>query len=94
MVNFGERLRTLRQRDKLTQDVLAQKLGITKSEISAYENGMRYPSYQILIKIASEFKVTTDFLLGLEAKKSIDLSGLTERQQFAVFQLIKTITNK
>ena len=44
MVDFGNILKTLRLREKLTQAQLAQKLGLTKSVISAYETGLRLPS--------------------------------------------------
>ena len=62
MVDFGNTLKTLRLYNKMTQAQLAQKLGLTKSVISAYENGLRLPSYDILIYIAKIFKVTTDYL--------------------------------
>ncbi len=91
MLNFGERLYELRKRDKMTQDILAVRLGVSKSMISAYEKGSRYPSYPILVKIASEFKVSTDYLLGLETHKNADLSGLTQQQQYAIFSLIKSM---
>ena len=60
-MNFGNRLKTLRIKKKLTQQQLADLLGLTKSVISAYENGLRYPAYDVLIKIARIFKVSTDF---------------------------------
>lgn len=53
----------------LTQVQLAQKLGLTKSVISAYETGRRLPSYDILIHIARIYNVSTDYLLGLEHKQ-------------------------
>ena len=40
MVDFGNTLKTLRLYNKMTQAQLAQKLGLTKSVISAYENGL------------------------------------------------------
>lgn len=93
MVNFGNRLKTLRIKKKLTQQQLADLLGITKSVISAYENGLRYPAYDVLIKIARIFKVSTDFLLGVEIKREIDTSGLTDEQVEALIVLIDTIRN-
>ena len=65
MVDFGNRLKTLQIQNSYTQVQLAQKLGVTKSVISAYENGLRMPSYDILITISKVFKVSTDYLLGL-----------------------------
>ncbi|WP_443724328.1 helix-turn-helix domain-containing protein [Pseudoruminococcus massiliensis] len=78
---------------KLTQQQLADLLGLTKSVISAYENGLRYPAYDVLIKIARIFKVSTDFLLGVEIKREIDTSGLTDEQVEALIVLIDTIRN-
>lgn len=93
LVNFGKRLKTLRIKKKLTQQQLADLLGLTKSVISAYENGLRYPAYDVLIKIARIFKVSTDFLLGVEIKREIDTSGLTDEQVEALIVLIDTIRN-
>jgi len=93
LVDFGNRLKTLRIKKKLTQQQLADLLGLTKSVISAYENGLRYPAYDVLIKIARIFKVSTDFLLGVEIKREIDTSGLTDEQVEALIELIDTIRN-
>ena len=92
-MNFGNRLKTLRIKKKLTQQQLADLLGLTKSVISAYENGLSYPAYDVLIKIARIFKVSTDFLLGVEIKREIDTSGLTDEQVEALIVLIDTIRN-
>lgn len=91
MVDFGNRLKTLRIRENLTQQQLANKLGLTKSVISAYETDLRLPSYDVLIHIAKIFNVTSDFLLGLEQKQEIDLSGLTKDEIEALLNLIKAM---
>ena len=91
MVNFGNNLKTLRLREGMTLANLAQKLGITKSVISAYETGLRLPSYDVLIHIAKLFKVSTDYLLGIENKQEIDLSGLSAEEIDALLNLIKAM---
>ena len=94
MVEFGNTLKTLRINNNLTQSQLAQQLGLTKSVISAYETGIRMPSYDVLIQIAKKFKVTTDYLLGVESRRDrrdIDLSGLTEAETAAILNLIKAM---
>ena len=91
MINFGKRLKNLRTTHNLTQSQLANELGITKAVISAYENDLRMPSFDILILMAKKFKVTTDFLLGVESKKEVDLSGLTEIEVSALLNLIKAM---
>ena len=91
MVDFGNALKTLRLREDMTQAQLAQKLSLTKSVISAYETGLRLPSYDVLIQIAKIFNVTTDYLLGLERKYELDLSWLTQAEIDALLNLIKAM---
>lgn len=91
MVDFGNRLKTLRLRENMSQAQLAQKLDLTKSVISAYETGIRLPSYDVLIHISKIFNVTTDYLLGVEKKYEIDLSGLTNAEINALLELIKAM---
>lgn len=88
MIDFAQKLKMLRQQRGLTQLQLSQQLNITKAMISAYETGTRYPSFDILIKIARLFNVTTDYLLGLENNKIIDTSGLSPSQLNILLTLI------
>ena len=94
MVDFGSVLKTLRLKENTTQAQLAQKLGLTKSVISAYETGLRLPSYDILIHIAKIYNVSTDYLLGLEHKQELDLSGLTQEEKDALMNLIKVMKQR
>ncbi len=92
MVDIGNKIKELRVSQKITQNELATRLGVTKSAISSYENGSRLPSYDILIKISRIFKVSTDYLLGCvdEKAQSVSVSGLTESQIAAVKSYIHT----
>ncbi len=94
MVDFGNTLKTLRLRENMTQAQLAQKLGLTKSVISAYETSLRLPSYDVLIHISKIFKVSTDYLLGVESQQGIDLSGISEEEVTALKNLIKAMRNR
>ena len=94
MVDFGNVLKTLRLRNNMTQAQLSQKLDLTKSVISAYETGLRLPSYDVLIHIAQIFNVSTDDLLGLEHPQDIDLSGLSSEEVTALLNLIKVMKRK
>ena len=91
MVDFGSRLRLLRQAKNMTQKQLADQLRLTKSVISAYETDLRLPSYDILIKLAAIFDVTTDYLLGVNHAQLVDISGLTETDSQMVMQLINRL---
>jgi transcriptional regulator with XRE-family HTH domain len=91
MINLGNKLKTLRIQRQMTLKDVACRVGVSKSIVSAYENGSRRPSYEMLIKLARLFNVTTDYLLGLEQKKQLDLSGLTIAQQESLYNLVSTM---
>lgn len=77
-MNFGEKLKQLRKSQKMTQQQLAERLGVAKSVVSYYESGDRYPSYDVMIKIAKTFHVTSDYLLDIEHKRTLNVSDLSE----------------
>ena len=92
--SLGERIRSLRLCAGMTQTDLASKLFVTKATVSAYENGIKLPSYDVLIKITSVFNVTSDYLLGIENENNIDFSGLTEKEINSIKKIIKAIQNR
>lgn len=63
---FSERIKKLRLDNKMTMDVLAEKLGITKSRISMWENSGTVPREDILIQLSKLYGVSIDYLLGNE----------------------------
>ncbi|MBR2353302.1 MAG: helix-turn-helix transcriptional regulator [Clostridia bacterium] len=94
MVDFGCRLKKLRKDKGYTQVQLASRLGVTKSVVSYYELQERYPSPEVLIRLASIFHVSTDYLLGLNPKETIDLEGLSEEDVITVKRMIEALRNK
>lgn len=63
MQRFGEKLRTLRQRNGMTMRDLAERLGLsTHGYIGDLENGRRQPSLELALKVAELFRVTVDQL--------------------------------
>ena len=93
-MSFGEKLKMLRNGQKLTQQQLAKRLGVAKSVVSYYESGDRYPSYDVLIKISRVFHVTTDFMLDVDKKRTIDVTGLSEDEIAAVTSIVEIIKQK
>lgn len=88
MVLIGKRIKELRNKYKFTQTELAEKVGVTKSTIAAYENDSRLPSYEVLIKMAYVFNVTIDSLLSERSDNVIDISGLNPAQIDIVQSLV------
>ena len=94
MVNFGEKLRTLRKTAGMTQTDLANRLHVTKSVVSYYELLERSPSPDVLIKLADIFHVTTDYLLGITHRKMLDVSDLSDDDVRLLMLTIETLRKK
>lgn len=60
----GARLKLLRKINKMTQEELGSKLGITKVSVCCYENNVRTPSLEVLYEMSNIFGVSSDYLLG------------------------------
>ena len=86
--DFGENFKKLRKSRNLTQKEMGARIGLSKAVVSKYENGMGYPTYDVLIRIAQYFGVTTDYLLGVASGKTVDVSTLTDSQIDTIHQLI------
>lgn len=78
LVKFQSRVKELRLKNHLTQKQFAERIGVQKGIISFYESGERYPSWDVLIRICKTFRVSSDYLLGLESRRYLDVSGLDE----------------
>ncbi len=63
---FAERIKELRLENNLTQKELGEKLGYKKNSVCNWEARGKEPSFDVLLQIAILFKVSTDYLLGLE----------------------------
>ena len=68
------RIKKLREKRGLIQEILAAELGITQQTLSKYERDITFIKVDILKKIAVYFNVTTDYLLGISDVKR-DLLG-------------------
>ena len=94
MDSLGKRLRQLRQNSRLKQDQVANWIGVNKNTICSYENDVRQPSYEILVKLAGIYRVSTDYLLGCESKRTVDVSGLTPKEIQMISELVASMTEK
>ena len=88
------RFKEIRIRNHLTQKQMAERLGVQKSVVCYYEHGERFPSYDVLLRIASIFHVSTDYLLGRDNFRVLDVSGLSEDEINAVQGVIDVVRQK
>lgn len=91
---LGSRLRQLRISKHLKQEQVAALIDVNKSSICTYENNMRQPSLDILVRLATLYRVSTDYLLGCQSNKTIDVSGLTTVEMNMVANLVENMTEK
>ena len=74
----AERIKLLREEKGLTQASLAKQLGITRSCVNAWEMGISVPSTQALVELALTFKVSVDYLLGINNSATVNVAGLDD----------------
>lgn len=95
MINgLPERLKELRQINRLTQKDVAERLGLSPSIISGYETGERTPSVEIILSLSYLYKCSTDYLLGKESmppEAVLCTKGLSTEQIHALDVLLDTM---
>lgn len=94
--DLNKRLKASRENCKLSRKQVAELVGVSESLIGLYESAARQPSLAVLIKLASLFHVTTDYLLGCETldNKNLSLSGMSEHQIQALTMTAKCFRNQ
>ncbi|MBR2616145.1 MAG: L-serine ammonia-lyase, iron-sulfur-dependent, subunit alpha [Clostridia bacterium] len=68
-MEFSEKIRFLRKKNKLSQAELGKKVGVSNRAVSKWENGESFPSTDTLLSIATVFGVTLDFFLKHDEKE-------------------------
>jgi transcriptional regulator with XRE-family HTH domain len=64
--NFQNILKSLRIDNNLSQQKLAEQIGVTQKAIDFWEKGINEPKASYIIKLAKFFGVTSDYILGIE----------------------------
>lgn len=102
-MTLSENIKNLRKRAVMTQEQLADKLGVTRQTVSKWENNMSVPDADILSEMADVFDVSVSELLGCGAdngstkdyaKILASLKGaLTEKNRFrkSILRIIKAV---
>lgn len=84
----ANKIKKLRELNGLSQTQLAKKLNVTRSSVNAWELGISVPSTQYIVEVSLLFRVTTDFLLGIESESNLSLQGLSEEEIKILYGLI------
>lgn len=90
-MTLNENIKQLRLARNLSQVDLANALGVTKQSVSNWENNNIQPSIDMLVRLAEFFSVSTDYILGLNQRKYIEISELTDCQLAHISAIIDDI---
>lgn len=85
-VNLGERLKILRKDHDLTQEQLAERLGISSQAVSKWETNSSYPDISMLPVLANFYDVTTDELLGVDIMKNKEKIDAYVNEMFNLYR--------
>lgn len=73
-MNISQNLQYLRKRDKITQEELADKLGVSRQSVSKWETGEAYPETDKLITLCDLFGVSLDELMRTDLMATVNIS--------------------
>lgn len=76
-MDFGKKISIQRKLKRFTQSYVADYLHISTSTLSNYENNIHEPDLDTLVKLATLFEVSTDYLLG-RTQNSCDFTILEQ----------------
>lgn len=91
---LGYRIAFLRIKKGISQAELGRRLGVSASAVGMYEQGRRAPSLDIVVRLAQEFDVTTDYLLtgnalDRETKENLNETALTMEEILHIIRIIR-----
>ncbi|MBR5721499.1 MAG: helix-turn-helix transcriptional regulator [Clostridia bacterium] len=83
-----DRIKELREKSGYSQAALAKRLSVTRSSVNAWEMGISVPTTQYVVEMARLFRVSTDYLLGVDSKEVLTLEGLSKKEIKLLYDLI------
>lgn len=89
ILGMHERIKQCREEKKISQAKLSRILNISPSTVSSYESGQISPSIDVIAKMSYIFKVSTDYLLGVESGRHIIVQNITDSQ----YETIKSVVD-
>ena len=94
ILNIADRIRYLRDKMGMTQTDLAKRLGISRNAVNAWEMSTSTPTLANIVELSRIFHVTTDYLLSLSDRLTLDISSLDSTEQEIVCKLVERFGEK
>ena len=80
-MNIANKIKQLRASAGLTQEQLANRLGISRSAVNSWEMSFSSPSLSNIIEMTQLFHVSADYILSLSDKLTLDISLLSNEEK-------------
>lgn len=85
---LGDKLKQLREKQRLTQQEIADRLSVDKNTVSRYERDEITPPIDKLVKLAVMLNVSLDYLVGIGKESYLILNEFDESQREVILHLI------
>jgi len=92
MEKFGDRLKTLRIENGLTQEEFGRIFGVSKYSVSLYENNKNLPSDDVKKKIAQHFNISIDWLMGISNARVPEISQ-SDKDDSEIIEVCRQLQN-
>jgi transcriptional regulator with XRE-family HTH domain len=93
MSDFAQNLKALRAQKGISQDNLAQQIGVHVTHLSRYERGLSSPSLEVAQKIAEALDTPIDFLVKGDNKEQVQQS-LKDMEMLNLFKQVQGLDEK
>ncbi|MDT2829905.1 helix-turn-helix domain-containing protein [Vagococcus carniphilus] len=84
---LGEKIKSIRQENKLSQEEFSEKFNVTRQTVSNWENGKSVPDLETIVRMSSEFNVSTDELLK-EDKSVVQKIDSEKKKKNTLFMIL------
>ena len=92
-MNIAERILELRKAKGISQEELADKIGVSRQAVSKWESGQATPDVEKVLLLSEFFEVTTDFLLKGREPAPRETAPANEKPDALIFSIVGTAFN-
>lgn len=90
-MDFGEKLKEIRRNEGMSQEQLAEKIGVSRQAITKWETGRGLPDVENMVILAEIFKMTLDELVSQEKSRSRNKVQFMKAKLFMILIVTSTL---